>query len=995
MNKLKLFIIPFFIGIITLQAQNILPSRNLYGTGIWDRDSLGNHRAVVNVNQKADAVRVIIPWRLRLAHPEQNQIWVIDANTGQRITNVNKIKANKEQCELVFQPNTVPGNYYIYYLKTLGSRKAYYQKLIYEPYSNTADEVWLKKYVKPSNLPEAKLIRFESIDEFNSFYPMEVIATKAETEDLLNKQKKATVFFTEDRVNPIRMTDNIPYKWITDNRHDYFEGTTKRGEYYTFQIGVWAAKQTVKNLNVDFSDLISPTGAIIPASTFTCFNTQGIDVKGNAFHKICNVPQGKVQALWIGTQINTHIQPGIYTGKLFVTANGMQPQDIRLTLTVSEDHIEASGDNEPWRHSRLRWLNSQLDEDDEVVAPFTELTRNDKTISCLGRTITIGKNGLPEQIASFFTEKLTTISKDPRDILDSPINFIIDGEDGAWENLNFEFTKQKRGVIAWKALNKSKSFVMNLEAAMEFDGNIEYKLTLMALEDIKVNDMRLETNLKPGVAKYFMGLGEKGGYCPEKLNWKWNVKRNQDGPWIGDINAGLQIRLFDHTYDRPLNTNFYQDKPLLMPDAWFNNGKGGIDIRKSDKGSSVVSYTGVREIKKGEVLKFYFNLAVTPFKPVNTIKKWKDRYYHAYDFIDKIEDYGGTIVNVHHATEINPFINYPFLRTQAMKAYIDGAHAKNIKVKIYNTVRELSNSATELFALRSLGDEIFSKGPGGGYSWLQEHLDQDYIPAWYASNYRDAAIVNSGVSRWHNYYVEGLNWLTQNIGIDGLYIDDLAFDRTTMKRVRKVLTRSNPNAMIDLHSANQYNERDGFANSANLYMEHFPYIDRLWFGEYFDYNLPPEFWLIEISGLPYGLMGEMLQDGGNQWRGMLYGMTSRAPWSGDPRPIWKVWDEFGIEESDMIGYWVKNNPVQTNEEHTLATTYVKKGDKTLISLATWEDNDTPVKLKIDWEALGLNPAESVLYAPEVEAFQPEMKWRPDEMITVPKGKGFLIIIKKK
>ncbi len=89
---------------------------------------------------------------------------------------------------------------------------------------------------------------------------------------------------------------------------------------------------------------------------------------------------------------------------------------------------------------------------------------------------------------------------------------------------------------------------------------------------------------------------------------------------------------------------------------------------------------------------------------------------------------------------------------------------------------------------------------------------------------------------WHNYYIEGLNWLVKNVGIDGLYIDDVAFDRTTMKRVRRVLDSTRPGALIDLHSANQFNVRDGFANSANLYLEHFPYLNRLWFGEYFDYN---------------------------------------------------------------------------------------------------------------------------------------------------------------
>ena len=119
--------------------------------------------------------------------------------------------------------------------------------------------------------------------------------------------------------------------------------------------------------------------------------------------------------------------------------------------------------------------------------------------------------------------------------------------------------------------------------------------------------------------------------------------------------------------------------------------------------------------------------------------------------------------------------------------------------------------------------------------------------------------------------MEGLDWLVKNVGIDGLYIDDLAFDRMSMKRVRKILNRTNPGAMIDLHSANQFNDKDGFANSANLYLEHFPYLDRLWFGEYFDYDMPPEFWMVEVSGIPYGLMGEMLWEGGNKWRGMLYG----------------------------------------------------------------------------------------------------------------------------
>ena len=88
-----------------------------------------------------------------------------------------------------------------------------------------------------------------------------------------------------------------------------------------------------------------------------------------------------------------------------------------------------------------------------------------------------------------------------------------------------------------------------------------------------------------------------------------------------------------------------------------------------------------------------------------------------------------------------------------------------------------------------------------------------------------------------------------------MYIDDLAFDRVTMKRVRKVLDRARPGSLIDFHSANQFNPRDGFGSCANVYLEHFPYVNRLWYGEYFDPNSPPDFWLTELSGIPFGADG--------------------------------------------------------------------------------------------------------------------------------------------
>lgn len=990
--KQLLFTLFCLFAYSSLQAQAV-PTDELYGVGIWNADSLGNHRVIVSVDKPADAVLATIDWRRRDLNPEAKNLIVVDAATGERITNVCRFTIDRERGEVVFQPQTVPGEYYIYYLKNVMSGSPYYPTVNYPAFENTASADWVKKNKlsgkKAPALPAAKVVQFQAL---NSFYPMEVIATSNETARLLKEHPgEKYILFTEDRKFPIRMTTDIPYKWIADNRHDFFYGQADKGEYYVFQLGVWAARSNVENLHVDFSALTNKaTGEQIPASSFTCFNTEGTDVTGTVFEKNCSVDKGKVQALWVGTQLPEHLSAGTYQGTVTVSAANAESKTVQVSLNVSENVIANHGDNEPWRHSRLRWLNSQIGFDDEVIAPYTPLVMKDKTISCLGREIKLSDLGLPEHITSYFKETMTGIGTNGRSVLAAPMELAADG--GAWENLNFEITKHKQGAIAWKALNQNSRFLMDLEGEMESDGNIAYKVTLVAREDASVEDVALRTHLASGVGRYMMGLGEKGGYCPNDLRWKWDVEKNQDAVWVGDVNAGIQIRLYDNKYERPLNTNFYHQKPLHMPVSWCNAGNGGIDIHNAADGTRINAYSGKRSVKKGDRLYYYFNLALTPFRPIDTDKQWRERYHHNYEFLDGIQKRGANVINIHHANAINPFINYPFLRTKEMKAYIDGAHARDMKVKIYNTVRELSNSCVEMFALRSLGNEIFSEGPGGGFSWLQEHLDQNYIGAWFVPGLKDAAIVNSGISRWHNYYLEGLDWLMKNVGIDGLYIDDLAFDRMTMKRIRKVMNRTNPGAMIDLHSANQYNPKDGFANSANLYLEHFPYLDRLWFGEYFNYDFPPEFWLVEVSGIPYGLMGEMLEGGGNPWRGMLYGMTGRSP-RVDNGPLWKLWDSFGMQNSEMIGYWVKDNPVKTGSEKTLATVYSHMGDKALISLATWEDTDAKVKLSIDWAKLGLDPSKVTLHAPAIENFQQETTWKPSDEIVVPKGKGLLIIAK--
>jgi hypothetical protein len=888
----------------------------------------------------------------------------------------------------------------------------------------------------------------QSIDSFNSFSPMEIPGS------LVNlpmgcQTCKVLPFevFPEDRDHPIRMKHALPTRW-QKGPVDRFEGHADRGEYFAFQLGVYASNGDLENVRVTCSDLKAANGRKIPAGRISCINTDGVSYEGRPFRKEVNVTRGDVQAMWCGVDVPADAVPGTYRGTATVTANVTVPgagngavsatgpgttrgaaavktATVQVSITVTNRTAVEGGVGSPQKMTRLKWLNSTLAQENTVIAPYTPLeVVGDSLISLLGRRVQLNKQGFPEQIQSFFTPEMTEIGTQPVNLLGENIHFhftrLADGKDIRLTSEGLRFLEKSTGTIRWTATSSAPELRMDVTGSLEFDGFMTYTVRVEALTDLDFKDIVMHIPFTPALAKYMMGLGQKGGYRPDSMyHWKWDTAhKNQDGAWIGSVNAGLQYSLRDDRYVRPLNTNFYLQKPLLNPVSWANGNKGGIDIGIKGRTMLANNYSGTRHMNKGDTLWYNFNLLITPFHPLQTDAQWSTRFYHRYGQLDSIKDAGATVINIHHATPINPWINYPFIEWKKMKGYIDSAHRLGLRVKIYNTIRELSNHAYETFALRSLGNEIYSSGPGGGYSWLQEHLQDDFIPGWFVPEIKDAAIINSGMNRWHNYYVEGMNWLVKYVGIDGIYLDDVAFDRVTMKRIKRVLTENGHPGIIDLHSANQYNVRDGFNNSANLYMEHFPYLNRLWFGEYFDYEKnPADFFLVEVSGIPFGLMGEMLEGGGNPWRGMIYGMTCRMPWTknADPRPIWRAWDEFGMKGSKMIGYWSPNCPVRTGQDKIPATVYLHAargagggagaggsagngtpsggGWKALVSLASWADRDTTANLQIDWQRIGVDPDHAVIEAPAIENFQTGRTFGVGESIPVQKGKGWLLLIK--
>jgi hypothetical protein len=117
------------------------------------------------------------------------------------------------------------------------------------------------------------------------------------------------------------------------------------------------------------------------------------------------------------------------------------------------------------------------------------------------------------------------------------------------------------------------------------------------------------------------------------------------------------------------------------------------------------------------------------------------------------------------------------------------------------------------------------------------------------------------------------------------------------------------------------------------------------------------------------------------------------PWSdnADPRPLWKAWDEFGMQGSNMIGYWSENCPVKTTNDKVLATVYKKKVSA-MVSVASWADNDTQVQLIINWKKLGIDPSKATITAREIKNFQPAQTFLINQSIPIKKGEGWLLTI---
>jgi hypothetical protein len=977
MKKRRIAAVLFAAGFNAALAQQVP-----YGVAAqpWP-ESLGNHRALVRVSEPSDAIVAHVPWRRTDESPDQKAVLVFD-DSNRPVLNTRALRITAESGDIVFQAPRA-GEYYIYYLPhaDLGSRRpALGEKGQYRALQSSADPAWLGRI--GGALPSAAVVQFQARTAFDSFYPMEVAATAEEVRQLGAAHRQQFLIFPEERDHAIRMTSALPYAWIQSGPKNDFAGAAWRGEYFVFQIGVYAQKDLAPAdtpISVRFEDLARSPGQLIPASALECINTGGIDTRGRPLGREFRVQAGTVGALWCGVQVPLDAAPGIYTGTMHLLPRGSAALSVHLQIEVKRDFVRAGGVDQPERLSRLKWLNSTIGLEETITAPYIPLRVSGRTVSCLGREVRFGDAGFP-----------VSVRAGGQEVLAGPLGLsVYEGSSAVAWKTSSRVGSQTPGKVVIESVSESPGYRLTVRSTMEFDGGTGFEVKLRSLRENSASDIALEIPYRKASARFSAGMGLAGGERPSSWRWKWSEQperwKDQGSNleyflWMGNAQAGLYCRL---------------KSPLT---DWKNGDKGGV--RFEEQGDRVLfrASGGARALHTGEELDFSFRLLPTPVKPLD-VERWNTRFAHAYRPVEEIRAAGATVVNIHHDTLPNLYINYPFLNLDLLTPYVSEAHANGLKAKVYYTVRELTTHLPELWAFRSLGDEIYRTAGTQGHGnpqldfWLQEHLRTGYTPAWITRTPAgdvDAAIRVFFDSRLDNFYLEGLRWLLENVPIDGIYLDEIGYPREIMQRVRRVIDLR-PGALIDLHGNRQW----WSCNSpVGYYMEHLPYVDRLWFGEAFDPNSPPDFWLVEMSGIPFGLSSDLLQNP-NPWRGMLFGMTARAFYSGAPSPsaIWKLWDQFGIREAEMIGWWESAVPVRTGRGDVLATVYRKPG-RSLVAIASWSKDPANIMLDVNWRQLGIDAKRVRITAPAIPNFQEPHTFAVGAPIPVAPGKGWLLVVEQ-
>jgi len=926
--------------------------RKLFNWNIWPC------RIVFAVSRAGDVARGEAVWRRSSRSIRMKGLKLLSAATKEEIADARLLHYDQERVVIEFRPVAGPGVYHLYY----GAA----EPAFFEP-----SRSWLLAAETSVAPVAAAAKRIEARCALDSFYPMETIALKSEVDDLLARFPCASyLVFPEDRDHPIKLNLEIPAHWARQGPRTEIELAADRNEYRVFELGIWACRQGAPDLTVTCTDLRSEHG-VIPGARIQCLTLESRSKAAYVRNPAgpFALPKVQVRALWFGVDIPEDAAGGAYTGAVTVQPAGLPATSVPIRLRISEAVVADQGDHELWRLSRLRWLDSSIGLSGGVYPPFAPLriSQEGRAISTWGHTLALNACGLPERLTC-----------GGEDILAAPITLTgnCGGAQLALHDGAFEITQATDARVAWRGAANAGALKLAVDGWMEFDGCAVITLRLDAKDLCAVSDLALSVSWRRRHAELASGMGYRGRRDGDRA-WR-KIARHAEcftpDLWLGSVDAGLGWMTWD--------TVPWQD--VSRVDA--------ATVTENDDEVVLRLNLGAHDLGPAATWQMTFALRPTPVKPPDP-RHWDFRYLHRGGGfepsdedtpqsylrdnclrLDEVKSLGVKRLNLHDWW--GPAFNYPWQweGPDNLSRLTAEAHKRGILVKVYNSGRELSTLAPEFWALVYEGfrfPDADDPNPRLRFqdAWHENHLPDGLPPGWPRlhrdlGNEHTVGMAND--KRTGNFYLEAMRYMTRHFGTDGAYWDgadgSTLAHREMAKRLWTIFQETQPAATIDAHHGDTLLD-----SPITTYMLCLPFTDSIWHGEGFPYDaFDPWAWLVEISGVPFGVPSEMLSKEQYFARGMLFGIWPRMGWgAGTDRQqaLWRFFDRFGIKDARMCGWWQRPAAVVVDRPETLVTAFCHPSNGALLAIATWHpplavwlEQKLDVSLQLDRPAMGLPPA---------------------------------------
>lgn len=785
--------------------------------------------------------------------------------------------------------------------------------------------------------------------------------------------------------------------------HDFLKGfkegrnfvfTASRHEYFVVQLAV-LADYSLRNAVITTGALKGDDGKEFD-NAVTCFNVAGTACDGEKFKKTFRLEKGKTQPIFFGFDLS---RAGVAVYKTSVTIDG---QKVNITLKVNDELVFGEGADEPEKLARLKWLNSNYARNKAVIGGFETVSTDKKGVNLTGKKVYLTNDGLIENVESFFNESNSAFVDDDQSTLlfYRPMEFVVGGQKIKYNSLRMS-SKTHTAVIA--AEGRGNGMKVETTGIVRYEGSFKYVVRLTAEKDLVLTNIAL--NLYFNACGYLMGFGRRGGaYNGETIDLKWSGDRAFDSVFIGDVNCGAKVKFGGSDVPRALDR--FSVYPTELPrTSWDNYGKGGITLTGTSDGCLLSAYTDNVVLLKGQTRDYRFEISITPFKRINPSVGFSIRAVSGSpeaDSLKRAAEDNLTLFNIAGGSPFNPYINYPFDCVKELEKLNLEAQKKDISLSISYNIRDLSLSARELYAFKALGNEILM--------YSDNHSSDPNLAASLGNGAvagstngkgknKELSVLTVPMSRYDNYYLEGIRYISENSGIKAFVLDDPCLGRDTAERLKKAVAKRGSKdgcGALFIKLTDRFNGRNGFACTLNEYAAVLPFTDKFSIDGNFGFDTAaPDAALASMSGILFGNTAESPKTAGI-CQSLTYCMLPEYGYDRDKndalRDLYGILDEFVTEKTVFKGYWDTTNPVRSDNKSILCSAYIT-GENMLAVIYNCSDNTLDFEIGIE-NKLGFTTVGKKCRMPGISWMQKDSKADFGKMMRLKAKDGFIITVKK-